>query len=136
MQSVDNIYMADYPVFEERKMLADSLSLQQLRDLFQEHLANIRKLNLNFRAQWLFPQDILRKKLSSVVKIARQVVLGNKGRTMLLCPAEMTELIGIEWQLGLKDMSPTYFNDKGEMILDYYSGTQKITTEQTFVEHV
>lgn len=109
-------------------MLADHISLQELRNLFQQHLANIKKLNLNFKAQWLFPQDILRKKLSSVVKIARQVASSQKGRTMLLCPAEMAELLGVEWQLGRKDSPPTYFNSKGDMLLDYYSGTDKIQT--------
>lgn len=88
-QTVDKVYMADYPTFQERKMLADSMSLHQLRDFFQEHLANVRKLRLNFSAQWLFPKQILTKKLRNVVNIARGVASRGEGRTILICPAEI-----------------------------------------------
>lgn len=88
-QTVQKIYFGDFPVFEERRMLADNMSLTLLRKLFQEHLSQFRKLNWQFSAQWLFPKEILRKKLRNVVKIARAVGGSGKGRTVLLCPAEI-----------------------------------------------
>ena len=72
-QNLNNIYLADYPIFQERKMLADNLELNHLRSLFQEFLRNFKKLQFKFSAQWLFPAEILRKKQSHTVKVAKAV---------------------------------------------------------------
>ena len=69
-------------------MLANSMSLQKLRELFQLHLKNIRENRLNFSAQWLFPKEVLRKKLSHLLGVARAVAEVGEGRTILVCPAE------------------------------------------------
>lgn len=76
-------------------MIADRTPLGQLRELFQMQLQDYRSGNLKFSAQWLFPKEVLARKLSHLVSITRAVVDSTAERTLLITTAEMAELVGI-----------------------------------------
>jgi len=41
----------------------------------------------DFSAQWLFPSEVLTRKLGHVIGVARAVADSSSGRSLIICPA-------------------------------------------------
>ena len=90
-------------------MIANNVSLDRMRELFQEFVRNLEKGNKNFNVEWLFPKKVLSVKLDYILSIARAVSESSKSRSIIICPSDMVELLSIQWQLNTKN-SNLYFN--------------------------
>jgi hypothetical protein len=133
-QGVNRIYFGNYPAYEERRMIADLTPLPHLRELFQMHLTNYRAGKVNFSAQWLLPQEVLSRKLAHIVAVARAAVDSTNERTMVICPAEMAELLAIEWQVGRNSRLSYNYQDR-----HYYlnlAHKMEGAEEQSFLEFI